>query len=103
MGLRLCGVILIGMVLVCGTIILIRMMENRAASDAAWSMAFTQRGQDRNDSERREWIAANCELAAQVEELRGVVKDLTCENDRMRDLLKVVKLGDLKKAKEAAE
>lgn len=64
-------------------------------NEAAWINAFTLRGQDRNETERKEWIKANCELAAQVEELRGIVADLTCENDRMRDLLRVTKVKDL--------
>ena len=95
MDIRLCGVIILGIVVICGTMLLVKWLENRTVHDMAWSMAFEQRGLDRNESERKEWIAANCELAAQVEELRAIVKDLTCENDRMRDLLRVTKVKDL--------
>ena len=31
-----------------------------------------------------------------MEQLKASVADLTCENDRMRDLLRVVKVADVK-------
>lgn len=100
MDLRLCGLIILSISVICGTQLLFRFMENKAQQDTAWITAFTQRGEDRNEAERKEWIAANCELAAQVEQLKASVADLTCENDRMRDLLRCVKLADVKKVKD---
>lgn len=96
MDIRMCGVIVLGIVAICGTMLLVKWLENRTVHDMAWSMAFTQRGEDRIEAERKEWIATNCELAAQVEQLKASVADLTCENDRMRDLLRVVKVADVK-------
>ena len=96
MDIRTCGVIILGIVAICGTMLLIKWMDGRTVRNVAWSAAFTQRGEDRNEAERKEWIAANCELAAQVEQLKASIADLTCENDRMRDLLRVVKVADVK-------
>ena len=96
MDIRLAGVIVLSVCVICITALIARWLEGANMNEAAWINAFTMRGQDRNEAERKEWIKANCELAAQVEELRGIVADLTCENDRMRDLLKVTKLSDLK-------
>ena len=95
MDLRLCGVIIICFVIIGGTILLFRKMEIRAASDMARIMAFSRSVEDKNAAERKEWIATNCELAAQVEQLKASVADLTCENDRMRDLMMRVKVADV--------
>jgi hypothetical protein len=96
MDIRTCGVIVLGIVVICGTMLLIKWLDGRTVRSVAWAAAFEQRGADQNVAERKEWIAANCELAAQVEQLKGAVADLTCENDRMRDLLRFVKVADVK-------
>ena len=95
MDIRLAGAIVLSVCVVCITALIARWLEGANMNEAAWITAFTQRGVDRNETERKEWIKANCELEAQVEELRGIVADLTCENDRMRDLLRVTKVKDL--------
>ncbi len=96
MDIRTCGVIVLGIVSICGTMLLIKWLDGRTVRNVAWAAAFAQRGADQNVAERKEWIAANCELAAQVEQLKASVADLTCENDRMRDLLRVVKVADVR-------
>ena len=74
--------------------------KKAAQCSLARSEAIKAQVHDNNRKERQEWIAANCELAAQVQQLKAAVADLTCENDRMRDILKVVKFADVKQMQE---
>ena len=65
------------------------------SSNLAWAFEFNDGLKDKNEKERENWIGANCELAAQNEILAKNVADLTCENDRLRDMMKYVKVADL--------
>ena len=96
MDIRLAGAIVLSVCVICITALIARWLEGANMNEAAWITAFTQRGVDRNETERKEWIKANCELAAQVEELRAIVADLTCENDRNMDFLKAFNLSDIR-------
>lgn len=66
------------------------------AQRIAWAAAFQDRQVDQNEEERLNWIGANCELMAQNEILNKNITDLKSENDRLKDLMKRVKLIDLK-------
>lgn len=95
-----CAFILFCVLAVCFLIWAIHTNNKAAQCSLARSEAIKARVHDNNRKERQEWIAANCELAAQVEQLKAAVADLTHENDRMRDILKVVKFVDVKKMQE---
>ena len=82
-------------VAVLGAVLAWRGITAWETSNLAWAFAFNENTKDRNEKERENWIGANCELAAQNEILANNVADLTCENDRLRDMMKLVKLSDL--------
>lgn len=98
-----CAFILFAIIAVCFLIWAIHTNNRAAECSKARSEAMKLRVHDNNSKERREWIAANCELAAQVEQLKAAVADLTCENDRMRDILRVTKFADVQAKKEGAK
>ena len=95
-----CAFILFAIIAICFTIWCINTNRKAAECSKARSEAMKLRVHDNNRKERKEWIEANCELAAQVEQLKAAVRDLTCENDRMRDILRVTKFSDVKAMKE---
>ena len=80
---------------ICVTVWAIFTADRASKCSLARSEAIKMQVHDRNRKERQEWIDTNCELAAQCEQLRAIVADLTCENDRMRDFMKRVKVADL--------
>lgn len=94
------GFLLFIVIAVCVTVWAIITADRASKCSLARSEALKLQVHDNNRKERQEWIAANTELAAQVEQLKAVVADLTHENDRMRDILKVVKFVDVKKMQE---
>ena len=94
-----CAYFLFAVLAVCFLIWAIHTNNRAAECCKARSEALKLRVHDNNRKERKEWIEANCELAAQVEQLKASVADLTCENDRMRDILRVTKLADVKEMK----
>lgn len=98
-----CAFILFGVLAVCFLIWAIHTNNKAAQCSLARSEAMKLRVHDNNSKERKEWIAANCELAAQVEQLKAAVADLTCENDRMRDILRVTKFADVKNMQESSK
>lgn len=91
-----CAFILFGLIAVLFTIWAIHTNKKAAECSKARSEAMKLQVHDRNRRERQEWIAANCELAAQVEQLKASVADLTCENDRNMDFLKAFNLSDIR-------
>lgn len=91
-----CGFLLFAVIVVCVTIWAINTNRKAAECSKARSEAMRMQVHDRNRRERAEWIAANCELAAQVEQLKASVADLTCENDRNMDFLKAFNLSDIR-------
>ena len=80
---------------ICVTVWAVFTADRASKCSLARSEAIKLQVHDRNRKERQEWIDTNCELAAQCEQLRAIVADLTCENDRMRDFMKRVKVADL--------
>ena len=82
------GFALFIVIAVCVTAWAIFTADRASKCSLARSAAIKEQVHDNNRKERREWIETNCDLAAQVEQLRGVVEDLTCENDRLRDFMK---------------
>lgn len=80
---------------ICVTIWAIFTADRASKCSLARSEAIKARVHDNNRKEWQEWIEANCELAAQVEVLKASVADLTGENDRLRDMMKFVKVADL--------
>ena len=95
-----CAYFLFAVLAVCFLIWAIHTNNKAAECSKARSEALKLRVHDNNRRERKEWIEANCELAAQVEQLKAAIKDLTCENDRMRDILRVTKFADVQAKKE---
>ena len=91
-----CGFFLFAVIVICVTIWAIHTNTKAAECSKARSEAMKLQVHDRNRHERQEWIAANCELAAQVEQLKASVADLTCENDRNMDFLKAFNLSDIR-------
>ena len=89
------GFLLFVVIAVCVTVWAIITADRASKCSLARSEALKLQVHDNNRRERQEWIAANCDLAAQCEQLRTIVADLTCENDRLRDLMKRVKVADL--------
>ena len=88
---------------ICVTVWAIFTADRASKCSLARSEAIKAQVHDNNKKERQGWIAANCELAAQVEALKASVADLTCENDRMRDILRVTKFADVKKMQESSK
>lgn len=89
------GFVLFIVIAVCVTAWAIFTADRASKCSLARSAAIKEQVHDNNRKERREWIETNCDLAAQVEQLRGVVEDLTCENDRLRDFMKRTKVADM--------
>ena len=97
------GFALFIVIVICVTAWAIHLTNRAAKCSAARSEAIRAQVHDNNRKERKEWIATNCELAAQLEDLRGLVKDLTCENDRNRDFMAKFNLSDIKLLSENIE
>ena len=91
-----CGFALLAVIVICVTVWAIITVDRASKCSLMRSEAIKAQVHDNNRKERREWIAANCELGAEVEALRGVVADLTCENDRLRDFMAKTKVADLR-------
>lgn len=89
------GFLLFIVIAVCVTVWAIITADRASKCSLARSEALKLQVHDNNRKERQEWIAANCDLAAQCETLKAIVADLTCENDRLRDMMKRVKVADL--------
>lgn len=89
------GFFLFIVIALCVTVWAVFTADRASKCNLARSEAIKEQVHDNNRKERQEWIAANCELAAQVEQLKGAVADLTGENDRLRDMMKFVKVADL--------
>ena len=89
------GFILFIVLVVCVTAWAVFTADRASKCNLARSEAIKEQVHDNNRKERVEWIAANCELAAQVEALKASVADLTGENDRLRDMMRFVKVADL--------
>ena len=81
---------------ICVTVWAVFTADRASKCSLARSEAIKLQVHDRNRKERQEWIDTNCELAAQVEQLKASVADLTCENDRNMDFLKAFNLSDIR-------
>lgn len=82
-------------VVICATAWFIRIALMQTKCDVARSKASAIRTADRNKSERMNWIAANCELQAQVEQLKSERDALVKENERLRGVMARVKVAEL--------
>lgn len=96
MDLRICGTIILAICAICGTLLFYKKLDNRHTETMTWAAAFDRRCEDRNEQERKNWSATNCDLVGQIELLRA-------ENESYKQTLAMAGIDDVAEFKKWLE